>query len=110
MSNNLPKLKASSQKVIDAIATAQARTAGAATAQREVVVDICQSNGIKGKSTFLNALTDLKKLKLINVILNGAEIELTDEGSELANTDENAPTTNEEYHEMKKDHDFLFGV
>ena len=95
-------IKASCQKVLDAIATVQVRTPGSTSAPREEVIDLCKTLGVKGKSTFLNALTDLKNLKLIQVLERGASIELTDEGSELANTEEGEVSTNKEFHELKK--------
>jgi hypothetical protein len=78
---------------------AQSMNPGATSAPRDEVVALSK---ISGKSTFANALTDLKKLKLILVISNGSQIELTDEGSELANTHEISYMTNEEHHEMVK--------
>mmetsp|Transcript_6645 Transcript_6645/g.16756 ORF Transcript_6645/g.16756 Transcript_6645/m.16756 type:complete len:179 (-) Transcript_6645:94-630(-) len=95
-------LKPSNQKVLDAIATVQFRIPGSTFVPRQQLKALCTALGITGTSTFLNALTDLKNLKLIQVSNRGANIELTDEGSELANTDETLSATNTWFHEMKK--------
>lgn len=94
------KIKASHQKVLDAIAGCLLRVPGSTRAPRAEVVAMSK---ITGKSTFANALTELKKMRLILVVSNGTELELTDEGSELADTPEDMPTDNASHHEAIKE-------